>query len=120
MKINQKVRFWIAQNDSCMASDCFGAAPEYDWFAVSYYPDKIEGVVIWNKGVLLAQHIYKGKDGVEKRGGVYDISRNGINKRICKIKEQLKGMEMSEDDFFDSMDVDNFDYFYEIDIKNNG
>lgn len=114
MKINDRVRIWIDQNDSCFASDCFGVEPQNDWFDVQYYPEQIEAIIIWNKGLLLAQKVYKGKQGVEMRGRVYDISRNGIKQRIEQINSMLKKYNMTTQEFFDDEKISNLDCFFDI------
>ena len=118
MKINDRVKIWIAQNDSDYASNCFGVEPQNDWFDIQYYPELIEAIIIWNKGLLLAQEVYKGKQGVEMRGRVFDISRKGIKQRIENINCMLEHYDMSIQDFFDDENIKSLNCFYEI-IKIN-
>ena len=114
MKIGDRVKIWIAQDDSDYASNCFGVEPQNDWYDVQYYSEQIEAIIIWNKGLILAQQVYKGKQGVEMRGKVFDISRNGINQRIGKIKEMLKHYDMTIQDFFDDENINTLNCFNEI------
>lgn len=115
MKVGQKIIFWVATDDSCRASECFGVEPQNDWFDIQYYPEQINGIIIWNKGLLLAQQFYKGKEGVEMRGKVFDISRNGIKVRIESIKSMLERYDMTDGDFFDNDEL-SFDSFFEIKV----
>ena len=114
MRLEQKIKFWVARDDGCMASDCFGVEPQNDWFEVQYYPEQINGVVVWNKGLLLAQHIYKGYKGEEMRGKVFDISKNGIRRRIKHASQMLEHYNMTVQDFFDDPDITGFDCFFDI------
>lgn len=114
MKINDRVKIWIAQDDSDYASNCFGVEPQNDWFVIQYYAELIEAIIIWNKGLLLAQEVYKGKQGVEMRGRVYDISRNGIKQRIEQINNMLKHYDMTIQEFFDDENSKSLNCFYEI------
>lgn len=119
MKLNDRVKIWIAQDDSAMASDCFGVEPQNDWFDIQYYPYQIEAIIIWNKGLLLAQEVYKGKQGVEMRGDVFDISRNGIKKRIEQIKEKLECYDMTIQEFLAGEEMSNLDFFFDV-VSLNG
>lgn len=119
MKLKDRVKIWIAQNDSAMASDCFGVESQNDWFDIQYYPQQIEAIIIWNKGLLLAQQVYKGKQGVEMRGQVFDISRNGIKQRIEQIKGMLDYYNMTIQDFFDDEEISNLDCFFDV-VSLNG
>lgn len=100
MKINQRIKFWIDTDESSYASECYLVEPQNDWFEVQYYPEQKEGIIIWNKGVLLAQEIYNGLNGVEMRGNVYEISKKAINERIIRIKDKLIWYNISLIDFF--------------------
>lgn len=119
MKLKDRVKIWIVQDDSVMASDCFGVEPQNDWFDVQYYPEQIEAIIIWNKGLLLAQQVYKGKQGVEMRGKVFDISRNGIKQRIEEIKGMLEHYNMTIQEFFDDEEISNLDCFFDV-VSLNG
>jgi hypothetical protein len=119
MKLKDRVKFWIAQNDSDYASNCFGVEPQNDWYDVQYYPEQIEGIIIWNKGLLLAQQVYKGKQGIEMRGKVFDISRNGIKQRIEQVNGMLEHYDMTIQDFFDDTEILNLDCFYDV-VSLNG
>ena len=114
MKIGQRVKFWIAQDDSDFASNCFGVEPQNDWFDVQFYPEQIEGIIIWNKGLLLAQHVFKGKYDVEMRGKVFDISRNGINQRVEQINHKLEYYNLTVKDFFDDGKTLNLNCFFNV------
>ena len=116
MKIKGRVKIWIAQDDSCLASKCFGVEPQNDWYDIQYYPEQIDAVIIWNRGLLLAQHVYKGNHGVEMRGKVFDISRNGIKQRIKQINNMLEHYNMTIQQFFDDDEITSLDCFYEISI----
>ena len=120
MKSGQKVKFWIAQDDSDYASNCFGAEPENDWYDIQYYPEQIEGIIIWNKGLLLAQQIYKGKQGIEMCGKVFDISRNGIKQRIEYINQNLENYNMPIQDFLDGTENTSLECFFDIVFLNGG
>lgn len=119
MKLKDRVKIWIAQDDSAMASDCFGVEPQNDWFDVQYYPEQIEAIIIWNKGLLLAQQVYKGKQGVEMRGKVFDISRNGIKHRIKGINEKLRNYNITVQEFFDDIEISNLNCFFDVILLNN-
>lgn len=114
MKLKDRVKIWIAQNDSDYASNCFGVEPQNDWYDVQYYPEQIEAIIIWNKGLLLAQQFYKGKQGVEMRGKVFDISRNGIKQRIEQINGMLEHYNMTIQEFFDDTEILNLDCFFDV------
>ena len=114
MKVNDRVKIWVAQNDSAMASSCFGVDPQNDWYDIQYYPEQIDAVIIWNKGLILAQHVYNGKQGVEMRGGVFDISKNGIKKRIDKINKTLSNYNMTIQNFWDDEKILNLDCFFDV------
>ena len=120
MNCNQKVKFWIAQDDSGYASECFGVEEQNDWYDIQYYPEQIEGIIIWNKGLLLAQQIYKGKQGVKMRGKVFDISHNGIKQRIEHIHQMLENYDMSIKDFLDGTGNTSIECFYDIVSLNGG
>lgn len=119
MKLKDRVKIWIAQNDSDYASNCFGVEPQNDWYDVQYYPEQIEAIIIWNKGLLLAQQVYKGKQGVEMRGKVFDISRNGIKQRIEQINGMLEHYNMTIIEFFDDEEISNLDCFFDV-VSLNG
>lgn len=117
MKIGDRVLIWIDQDDSDYASNCFGVEAQNDWFDIQYYPELIEAIIIWNKGLLLAQKVYKGKHGDEMRGKVYDISKNGIKNRIQKIEYMLSHYDLTIEEFFDDESITNLDCFYNIELK---
>lgn len=117
MKIGDRVLIWIDQDDSDYASNCFGVEAQNDWFVIQYYPELIEAIIIWNKGLLLAQKVYKGKHGDEMRGKVYDISKNGIKNRIQKIEYMLSHYDLTIEEFFDDESITNLDCFYNIELK---
>ena len=119
MKLNDRVKIWIAQNDSDMASSCFGVEPQNDWYDIQYYPEQIEAIIIWNKGLILAQRVYKDKQGVEMRGEVFDISRNGIKKRLEQINLMLNYYNITIQNFLDDVEISNIDCFFEIVSLNN-
>ena len=114
MKLKDRVKIWIAQDDSDYASNCFGVEPQNDWFDVQYYPEQVEAIIIWNKWLLLAQQVYKGKQGVEMRGKVFDISRNGIKQRIEQINGMLEHYNMTIQEFFDNAEISNLDCFFDV------
>jgi len=114
MKLKDRVKIWIAQNDSDYASNCFGVEPQNDWYDVQYYPERIEAIIIWNKGLLLAQQVYKGKQGVEMRGKVFDISRNGIKQRIEQINVMLEHYNMTIQNFWDDEEISTLDCFFDV------
>lgn len=116
MKLKDRVKIWIAQDDSDFASNCFGVDPQNDWFDVQYYPEQIEAIIIWNKGLLLAQQVYKGKQDV---GKVFDISRNGIKQRIKQINSMLEHYNMTIQEFFDDEKISNLDCFFDV-VSLNG
>lgn len=117
MKINNRVEFWIDKNDSGYASELYGVESQNDWYDIQYYPEKIEGIIIWNKGLLLAQHVFKGKNG-ELRGEVFDISKKGIKNRILSINEKLKQFRISINDFNCDLELEcnDLNYFYDIKV----
>ncbi|MFH1641736.1 MAG: hypothetical protein ABIC04_02440 [Nanoarchaeota archaeon] len=119
MNCNQRVKFWIAQDDSGYASECFGVEEQNDWYDIQYYPEQIEGIIIWDKGLLLAQQTYKGKQGVKMRGKVFDITRNGIKKRIEHIHQMLENYDMSIKDFLDGTENTSIECFYDV-VSLNG
>ena len=101
MKINDRVKIWVAKNNN-------------DWFEVQYYAEQIEVIIIWNKGLLLAQQIYTNKQGAQMRGKVFDISRNGIKQRIKQITYTLKYYDKTIEEFFDDEKKSNLDCFFDI------
>jgi hypothetical protein len=114
MKINDRVKFMISQDDSDYATNCFGVEPQNNWFDVQFYAEEIEGIIIWNKGLLLAQQVYKGRQGIEMRGKVFDVSRNGINKRLDEIKTQIEKYNIKERNFLGDDEELTLNSFFEI------
>lgn len=114
MKLNDKVKIWVDQDDSQYASKCYGVEAQNDWFDIQYYPEQIEAIVIWNKGVLLAQQVYKGNLGIEMRGRVFNISKDGIKERIENIKFKLKQYDLTIADFWDDEEKDSLECFFEV------
>ena len=114
MKVNQRIKFWVAQDDSGDATNLFGVESHCNWFDVQYYPEQISAVVIWTKGLLLAQQVYKHKDGHEARGGVFDISKKGIRERIDEVINQLRVYDKSIDSFLEGVEYKTLDFFFEF------
>ena len=108
MKIDDKVLFWVDSDDSGMASTLFGVDPQNDWYDIQYYPEQKRGIIIENKNTILVQHIYNDDD----RGKVYDISKNGIKRRILGIETHLEIYGISVSDFTDG--ENSLSFFYDI------
>lgn len=114
LAINQRVKIWKATDESSRAVDLYGVEPQNDWFEIQYYPEQIDAIIIWNRGVLLAQHIYLGKNNIECRGNVYDISKNGISRRINEIHNRLDNYGISISRFLEGSDLKDLKDFYKI------
>lgn len=117
MKVGTKINIWIARDDSGYASELFGVEPQNDWYDIQYYPEQIKAIVIWNKGLLLAQETYI-SNGLEFRGQVFDISRNGIRKRIEEITNTLNNYGKTLEYFLEDVDEKTLDFFFKIQILN--
>lgn len=118
MKLNTIVKFIIAKDDSGYASDLFGVEPQNDWYDKQYYAEEIQGIIIKNRGNILAQHIFFGDGGIEKRGKIYDISKSGIRDRIKETKQMLDVYGINEKEFIENAELVDFNCFYKIEILN--
>lgn len=121
IKIGQIIKFYIPQNDTCMASECYGFNPgEYsDWLEVQYYPEQVQGVITKIKGTILAHRFLINRNGERQFFGFYDLSKNGINQRIEEIKHTLDCYGLSEEDFFEDIS-ERFDLFGVIEQVGGG
>ena len=114
-EINDRVKIWVDNDDSGMAVDKFGVEPQNDFFAVEYYPEQIEAIIISNNEKLLAQQVFLAKNGKEVRGKTFDISYEGINNRIKIIKDKIKEYNLTIEIFLEDIDNEkDLNFFHNI------
>ena len=77
MKIGDKVRFMHYYASHSNAVDMFGVEPQNNFPVHEIYIEQLEGVIVWNSGLLIV---------VTEKMKAYDISKNGCNKRFEELK----------------------------------
>lgn len=123
-RIGDRVKIWISTDESGRASYRYDIEPQLDWHVTEFYPEQIECEIIWQKALLLAQHVYTGYKSnpegeiilQECRGKVYDISRNGINQRIEYTVAMLEHYGLNIDEWCQEAEMDSLEEFYKIEL----